>query len=95
MRGHELKAAAAAVGFGTEVSLAYLCGKLKLLMGTVCGLAIGGKILFPLLKDSKKFATKSCEHSDRHCSFADPSGGHEGNARLGISSRAPAKNTRR
>src|SRR5690606_35644684 len=51
MWGHELGAAALAVGFGVEVGLAYICGKAKLILGTACGLAVGGKVLFPTWAD--------------------------------------------
>src|SRR5690606_27534544 len=42
---------ALAVGFGVEVGLAYICGKAKLILGTACGLAVGGKVLFPTWAD--------------------------------------------
>ncbi|NJP53101.1 hypothetical protein HCJ93_24290 [Streptomyces sp. SBST2-5] len=60
MWGHELGATALAVGFGAEVGLAYICGKARLVLGTACGLAIGGKVLFPTYEAVKKLKPKKC-----------------------------------
>jgi hypothetical protein len=60
MWGRELKIIAPMVGFGVEVGLAYICGKARLLLGTVCGLAVGGKVFFPTLEASKKLKDKTC-----------------------------------
>ncbi|SDM18707.1 hypothetical protein SAMN05444921_10512 [Streptomyces wuyuanensis] len=60
MWGRELKIIAPMVGFGMEVGLAYICGKARLLLGTACGLAVGGKVFFPTLEASKKLKDKTC-----------------------------------
>jgi hypothetical protein len=60
MWGRELKIIAPMVGFGVEVGLAYICGKARLLLGTACGLAVGGKVFFPTLEASKKLKDKTC-----------------------------------
>ncbi|MGW5971016.1 hypothetical protein [Streptomyces sp. NPDC055186] len=60
MWGHELGATALAVGLGVEVGLAYICGKAKLILGAACGLAVGGKVLFPTYEEVKKLKPKKC-----------------------------------
>ncbi|MEU3945958.1 hypothetical protein [Streptomyces sp. NPDC029526] len=82
MWGHELGAAALAVGFGVEVGLAYICGKAKLILGTACGLAVGGKVLFPTWAEVKKLKPKKCYQnkfgskrkwkivSDKNCKYS-------------------------